>query len=398
MRRSAVRELLRASRRPGVISLAGGLPAPELFPCEAVAGAVGRLMAGGGGDSLQYGETEGNPDLRDWIAARYARPGRPVSRENVMVTTGSQQALDLIGRVLLDEGAEAVVENPAYLALLSAWRPLGVRLRPVAVDDEGLRVDELACAAAAARLIYTVPDFQNPTGVTLSLERRKRLVAAVRETGAGVGVVEDGPYGWLRYDGGPLPSLFELDGAVGDGFWHVLSVGSFSKVLAPGLRVGWVVAPEEVIDRLVRAKQAIDLHTGSLDQAVVVELLRDGVLDAGLPRLRAAYRERRDTLLAALAREFPSGATWTRPEGGMFVWVRLPAMMDAGRLLSRALEEGVAFVPGGEFHVEGGGDNTLRLNFTHATPERLREGVARLARVVGEGACSRRLEASAAWP
>jgi 2-aminoadipate transaminase len=297
-----------------------------------------------------------------------------VRRENVLITTGGQQALDLIGRVLLDRGDRVVVENPTYLALLAAWRPTGVEFVPVPCDGEGMRTEELeVLLQGRPKAIYSVPNFQNPQGTTLSLSRRKRLVALAREYSTVV--VEDNPYGELRYSGEALPHLVELDD-------QVIHVGTFSKVLMPGLRVGWVIAPEVVIDKLTPAKQAADLHTSTLAQHLALELASKGFLDTFVPVLCENYRKRRDAMLGALERYFPKSATWTRPEGGMFLLVTLASGVNTGELLAAALKHGVAYVPGEEFHINGEGKNTMRLSFSSAPPERIEEGIKRLGEVL----------------
>lgn len=387
MRRSAVRDLLRVAARPEIISFAGGLPAPELFPVEAVRRAAAAVLRRNPEAALQYGETEGLAALRDRLVEELPGGRGRWSREQVVITSGAQQALDLLGRVLVDPGDEVAVENPTYLALLSAWAPLGVEFRGIPGDDEGLRVEALERGARPPKLLYLVPNFQNPRGTSLSGARRRALVRWARARG--VGLIEDDPYGELRYEGGAEPSLLELDaevaGADPGGEGGVIRCGTFSKVLAPGLRLGWVVAPVAVAERLVLAKQAADLHTSTFSQSLVLELLERGVVEAQRPRLREEYRRRRDALLEALARHFPADVRWTRPEGGMFLLLTLPDGVDAGALLPAALEQGVAFVPGESFHLGGEGRNTLRLNFTHPDPERIREGVRRLARVVARG-------------
>jgi 2-aminoadipate transaminase len=384
MKRSAVREILKLTAQPGMISFAGGLPAPELFPVDEIRNAADAILARTGPQALQYSETEGMAELRDWIAAQFSRPHRALTRAHVMITSGGQQALDLIGRVLLDTGDRVVVENPTYLALLSAWRPLGIEFLAVPADENGMRVDELEpLLRRQPKLVYSVPTFQNPQGTTLSLERRLKLVQLLRAHG--VGLVEDNPYGELRYSSEALPHLFELDpgGEAGTGS-NVIYVGTFSKVLAPGLRVGWVIAAEEVIDKLVQAKQAADLHTSTLNQYLVCELARTGVIERHLPRLRSVYQERRDVMLDALASYFPREAAWTRPDGGMFLMVTVPAALDATEVLKRAVAQQVAFVPGEDFHLDGMGRNTFRLNFSNAQPARIEEGIRRLGGVLKE--------------
>lgn len=385
MKRSAVREILKVTSRPDIISFAGGLPAADLFPIPQVQAAVEAVFKRVGGQSLQYAETEGLTGLREWIARRLSSPHLTVHPENVLVTSGAQQALDLIGRVMLDAGDRVLVENPTYLALLSAWRPLGVEFVSAGSDQSGMRLDGLDKLVLNMRpkLLYLVPNFQNPQGTTLSRSRRHKLVAWLKANN--VVAVEDDPYGQLRYDGESLPSLFELDAAVEPGTGlesQVIRVGSFSKILMPGLRVGWVTAARPVIEKLVQAKQASDLHTGSLNQYIVWELVRNGFLEEFVPLLCRTYRQRRDVMIASLQRHFSGLATWTQPQGGMFLMVTLAGDIDATQLLPFALEQKVAFVPGEEFHLNGEGASTLRLNFSNARPEAIESGIARLAAVV----------------
>ena len=403
MKRTAVRELLKLTAQPGMISFAGGLPAPELFPIDQVKQAAEAVLSRIGQQALQYGETEGVAELRDWIAAQFSHSHFRLTRANVGIVSGGQQALDLIGRVLLDERDKVVVENPTYLALLSAWRPLGVQFLPVQSDANGMRVDELeSLLQQRPKLIYSLPNFQNPQGTTLALERRVKLVELSRQHD--VGLVEDDPYGELRYSGDPLPHLLELDIQAGcsgtrdtsadggtvrtetprflpcDG--SVIHVGTFSKVLVPGLRVGWVIAGEPVIEKIVQAKQAADLHTSTLNQYIALELVRDGVLDQQIPILRQAYRVRRDAMLVALQKYFPAEVTWTRPDGGMFLMVTLPKGLSAAEILQQSIPHKVAFVPGEDFHLNGNGQNTFRLNFSNARPDLIDEGIKRLGIVL----------------
>lgn len=380
-KRTAVRELLKVAAQPGMISFAGGLPAPELFPVAQVRQAADAVLDKIGPRALQYGETEGVGELRDWIAGQFTRPQFPLTRANVVIVSGGQQALDLVGRVFLNAGDKVIVENPTYLALLSAWRPLEVQFLPVPSDADGLCVEQLEpLLKKRPKLIYTVPNFQNPQGTTLALDRRAKLAELVRQYG--IGLVEDNPYGDLRYDGTSLPHLFELMGANSDR--NVIYVGTFSKVLMPGLRVGWVVATEEVIEMIVRAKQAADLHTSTLSQYLTCELIHEGLLESQIPLLRTAYRERRDVMMAALREHFPNEATWTRPAGGMFLMVALPNGLDATEVLQRSLSRQVAFVPGQDFHLEGRGRNTFRLNFSNTSPHLIATGIERLGRVLKE--------------
>ncbi|HEX8032878.1 MAG TPA: PLP-dependent aminotransferase family protein [Ktedonobacterales bacterium] len=388
---SAVRELLKLTEQPDVISFAGGLPAPGAFPVAEIADAAQRILTQAGPTALQYGATEGYTPLRQLIAEQMRADGITVSAENVLITTGSQQALDLLGKVFLDPGDRVLVESPTYLAALQAWRTYGAEFVPVAADGDGICTDALATAleGRGAKFLYSQPTFQNPTGVTLPLERREAIVALAAQHG--VPIVEDDPYGMLRFEGERLPRLIaqaakratstrraSMQSKTG----AVVYMGTCSKVLAPGLRVGWVVAEAEVIARLTLAKQSADLHTASLNQMLVYELWHSGAMERHTPTIVDMYRERRNAMLTALSEHFPPGVRWTKPQGGMFLWVTLPQTLDATDLLSDALAEKVAFVPGEAFYIDGSGRNTLRLNFSNATSERIHEGIARLGRTL----------------
>jgi 2-aminoadipate transaminase len=361
MPRGTVREFLKHAGRPGVISFAGGLPAPELFPLEAVSRAAEEVAARRGAQALQYGQTEGISELRDYLAGRLG-----TSAENVLITTGAQQALDILGRVLLDPGDIAVVENPTYLSLLSAWRPLGVNFRGVPLEDEFSRALE-----PRPKLLYCMPNFQNPQGTTLSLEVRQKLALVSNA----LPIIEDDAYGELRYEGEALPSIHELTGG------RAIYVGTFSKVLAPGLRIGWIVAPRPLLDVCVRAKQAMDLHTSTFNQYLAWELIRAGTIETQLPILRREYKARRDAMLGALQREMPAGVSWSKPAGGMFILARLPENQSGRELAQASFHENVLIVPGEDFHVAGGQD-TFRLNFSNASIPTIDEGIARLGKIV----------------
>lgn len=379
MRRSAIREILKLTQRPDIISFAGGLPAPELFPVERIREAACTLLEKRGAEALQYSTTEGCNDLRDWIAARMSRSGLQLTRDNILITSGAQQAIDLVGRVLLNDGDHLMLENPTYLGMLVAWRPYNLRFSVAPTDAEGMLVDQVEYMLARnPKLLYLVPNFQNPQGVTLSRERRIQLLNFLQRYG--VAVFEDNPYGELRYSGDPIPSLFELDaqlrdGSISDG--HVIYAGTFSKILAPGLRVGWIAAPEVVIDKLVQAKQAADLQSSTFSQILTYEVCKDGFIDGHIEMLRSVYRERRDVMLAAMERYFPEEARWSKPEGGLFLMVSLPEHLDSAELLKEALNHKVAYVPGTDFYIEGG-HNTFRLNFSNAQPTMIEEGIRRL--------------------
>lgn len=380
IRSSAIRDLLKLTTQPDMISFAGGLPAPELFPAEELSAAGEQAIAEAPLAALQYGPTEGFAPLRELAAGWLGRLGVNVPADQLMVTAGSQQGLDLIGRLLIDPGAPVAVEEPTYLGALQAWQTCQPTYLPLPVDEDGLDVaalEALLAGGARPRFLYIVSSFQNPTGVTLAPERRQRLIALAAQYD--LAIVEDDPYGDLVYEGERATPLAALDIAAHGELRHVVYLGTLSKLLAPGLRVGWMAAPRALHDRLVMLKQGLDLHTGSLAQAVAYYACRDGLLDRHTPRLRAVYGERRDAMLAALERSMPAGVRWTRPTGGMFVWLTLPEGQDARELLGKAIERKVAFVPGQAFHATGGGANTLRLNFSHGSPAQIAEGIARLA-------------------
>jgi 2-aminoadipate transaminase len=372
---SVIREILKLTEQPGIVSLAGGLPAPEAFPVEAVREATARVLADAPREALQYAASEGFGPLREWVAAQMAAQGLRTSAAQVLITTGSQQGLDLVGKVLIDAGAPVAVEAPTYLGALQAFTPYEPRFQPVVCDDEGPRPDALA-DAADARFLYLLPSFQNPAGRTIGAARRAELAAQAARIG--LPLVEDNPYGELWYDAPPPPLLAALAGDA------AVYLGSFSKVLAPGLRLGYVVAPPALFPKLLQAKQAADLHTPGFNQRIAHEVLRDGLLERHLPLVRARYRAQRDAMAAALQRHLPAGCRWQRPAGGMFFWVELPEGLDAAALLPRAVEAGVAYVPGAPFYCCDPRPNTLRLSFVTVPPAAIERGVALLGQVLAE--------------
>jgi 2-aminoadipate transaminase len=386
MRSSAVRELLKLTEQPDIISFAGGLPAPETFPVERFAAAFNKVMADHGARALQYSTTEGYTPLREMIARRSTRYGINIERDNVLITSGSQQALDLIGKVFINPGDHIVVERPTYLGALQAWNAYQAEYVSADIDGDGYVTASLdARIRTGPKFIYALPNFQNPSGVTMSQARRQALIELADHYG--VPILEDDPYGQLRYEGEHVPPIVHLDsqfrstdGARYSG--NVIYLSTFSKTLSPGIRLGWIVAPAEVIQKLVQAKQGADLHTSTINQLVAHEVASGGFLDQHVKEIRAIYRERRDAMLAALAREFPAGVTWTKPQGGLFLWLTFPEWMNAADVLSAGIEQKVAFVPGAPFFADGTGQNTARLNFSNATPERINEGVRRLARCI----------------
>jgi len=384
---SIIRELLKWTEQPDIISFAGGLPAPEVFPVEEFKKACNTVLDEFGAQALQYSTTEGYRPLREMIARHATRFGIDITPDNILITSGSQQALDFIGRVFINQGDHIVCESPTYLGALQAWNAYGSQYVSVPSDENGMIVDELEKALRVGpKFIYILPNFQNPAGSTLSLERRKRLVELADQYG--VPIIEDDPYGQLRYEGEHLPSVVTLDsqyrGDNGTYTGNVIYLSTFSKLLAPGIRLAWVVAPQQVIRKLVMAKQAADLHTATFNQIVAFEVGKGGFLDEHVKFIRATYTERRDIMLETMDEVFPSEVRWTHPQGGMFLWGILPQGMDAAEVLKVAIEKKVAFVPGGSFHPNGGGENTMRLNFSFSSPEIIREGITRLGLLLRE--------------
>jgi 2-aminoadipate transaminase len=379
MRASDIREILKVTAQPDVISLAGGLPAPELFPVDEYRRAFEWVLESDGAQALQYGPSEGYRPLRVMIATRLNGAGARCDANDILITNGSQQALDLIGKIFLNPGDAVMLENPTYLGALQAFNQYQASYVTVPMDDDGMEVDEaerlLAGRDRPVKFIYALPNFQNPTGRSLSLARRKRLVEVASRYG--VPIVEDDPYGELRFQGDPLPSLKSLDT---DG--TVIYLGTFSKILAPGFRLGWIVADPEAMEALLHGKQPSDLHTGMAQQMATYEVGKDGFIDRHVEHIKEFYRERRDVMLLAIEEHFPSDAHFTRPDGGLFVWAELPAHIDTRELLLDAVKEKVAFVPGQGFHADGGGRNTMRLNFSNVPPDQLREGIRRLGRSI----------------
>ncbi len=372
---SAIREILKVTERPEVISFAGGLPSPETFPVQHLRECTERVFSTMAHSSLQYGPTEGYTPLREWIAARHSTSAYTVDPERVLITTGSQQALDLLGKTLIDVGSRVLVETPTYLGALQAFSLCEPQFVSAPSDDEG-PVPELLTSALleGARFFYVLPNFQNPSGRRIPLPRRHALLHAAEQ--AGLLLIEDDPYGALAYRGDVLPSLFSMHPEA------VVYLGSFSKILAPGLRVGYVIAPPALLRKLVQAKQAADLHTPSFTQRIVHEAVKDGFLDQHIPKIRSLYAERCQAMLEALDAHFPSNAHWNRPEGGMFIWVRLPEHIDAFELLDAAVKANVAFVPGAPFFANDPQLNTLRLSFVTVPPARIQQGIATLAKLI----------------
>jgi 2-aminoadipate transaminase len=384
MRSSAMRDLMEITARPEVISLAGGLPDTSTFPPESFAALMTRIAQESSAEALQYGPTEGFQRTRECIAEVMAAEGMRPDTDDIIVTTGGQQAIDLVAKTLVDPGDVVVCEAPTYPGAVPVFCSYEADTRQIAMDSEGMRIDlleelldELAAEGRRPKFIYSVPTFQNPAGVTLSLERRRRLVEIVRERE--LLLVEDNPYGLLRYSGDAVEPLYALDG--GD---YVLYVGTFSKILSPGIRLGWLCAPPPVMEKVVLGKQAADLCSSTLTQYFVNEYFGERRWGEYIDSLIGVYRARRDAMLDALGHHFPEQATWTVPAGGLFVWATLPDYFDTTDLLARALRENVAFVPGAAAYADGRGSGSMRLNFSGSTEEEIREGVGRIGEVVSE--------------
>jgi 2-aminoadipate transaminase len=369
MNPSVIREILKVTERPGIISFAGGLPSPKTFPVEAFAEACAKVLKEDGRAALQYAASEGYGPLREAVAAQLPWPVDP---GQVLITTGSQQGLDLVAKVLIDAGSRVLVETPTYLGALQAFAPMEPDIVGVASDEDGVAIQDLQAKAPGARFFYVLPNFQNPTGRTLGEARRAELGTAA--AGCGLPLVEDNPYGDLWFDE-PPPAPLTARHPEG-----CIYLGSFSKVLAPGLRLGFLVAPAGIAPKLLQAKQAADLHSPSFNQRVVAEVLKDGFLARHVPTIRALYRSQRDAMLAALQQEMQGlDVQWNQPAGGMFLWARLPEGMDAVKLLPLAVERGVAFVPGAAFYADAADPRTLRLSFVTASTTQIRQGMAALA-------------------
>ena len=371
---SFIREILKITQRPEITSFAGGLPSPATFPVDEMKAAFDKVLSENGKVALQYGPTDGYLPLREWIANSLSTASCTIAPEQVLMTSGSQQALDLLGKVLIDEGSRVLVETPSYLGALQAFSVYRPEFKSVATDDHGLVPSSIDPVAEGARMLYALPNFQNPTGRSLSIERRLELVETCARHG--VPLIEDDPYGALSYKGEPFPKMLNMNP---DG---VIYMGSFSKVLTPGIRLGYVVAPLPLVRRLELAKQAADLHTAQLTQMVVYEVIKDGFLAQHIPKIRTLYANQCQVMLDAMAETFPDGVTWTKPEGGMFIWVTLPKHIDAMKLLDQAIAAKVAFVPGAPFYANEPETNTLRLSFVTVPPERIRDGVAVLAKLI----------------
>ncbi len=384
MKRSEIRELLKVTRQKDIISFAGGLPASETFPVKDLEDIACEILREKKATALQYGPTEGEYALREQIAKWIAHEKATIKPENILITTGSQQGLDIVSKVFLDPKDIVIVELPTYIGGLQAFTSYMAKMIGVPQDDGGMSVDvlekvlaKLAKRSKKPKFIYVVPDFQNPSGVTMSLERRERLLELAYRYE--VPVVEDSPYRDLRFSGEPVPAIYSLDTEK-----QVIVLGTFSKLLCPGLRLAWIMAPAEWMDKMVVAKQGMDLCSPTFTQLIAAEYLRRGLLGVQVERIRKLYARKRDAMLEALERYMPKGVEWTEPDGGLFLWVKLPKRMSTNELFPKAIENKVAYVVGSAFHCNGKGQNTMRLNFSYPSEQQIDEGIKRLANMVKE--------------
>ena len=383
MKSSFIRELLKVTNQPDVISFGGGFPAAELFPIEESKKAAEKVLDLYGRKALQYTTTEGYDPLREWIAEDARKEGINISKDNILITNGSQQALDFVGRIFINQGDRVMTESPTYLGALQAWNPYGPTYVTAETDEYGLVTDNLEdLIRQNIKFMYVLPNFHNPLGVTMTMERRKRLVELANQYN--VPLVEDDPYGKLIFEGEYLTPIAALDSQYqkknGSEFGgNVIRTSTFSKILAPGLRIGWAIAPQEIIKRMVQAKQGADLQCSTFDQYLAYELASADWLPDHIQIIRRVYKERRDAMLQAFEDFMPERTTWTVPNGGLFLWLRLPCGCDSLELFPKAIEEKVAYVPGAPFYPNGGPNNTMRLNFSATNPEKIREGVRRLS-------------------
>ena len=384
MKRSAIREILKHLQKPGMISFAGGLPAPETFPVNDLREIADEILVKNGPESLQYGTTEGDPFLRKMLVERHNRQGLKISIENLIITSASQQALDLIARVFLDPGDYVLCGLPSYLGGLNAFTFYGAKLKGISLDNDGMRPDELEETIIVLKelgrkikFIYVIPDFQNPSGITLPEARRKRIIEIADKYD--LLIVEDSPYREVRFEGEPQKLIYELDTT-----GRVITLCTFSKIFAPGFRVGWVIGTPEILEKLVMAKQTADLCTSSFVQKIIARYIEKGLLEKNLKKTIELYRERRTVMINCFRKYMPSGVTWTEPQGGLFLFVTLPGHIDTDEIFKKALLKNVAFVAGSSFFCNNSGHNTMRINFSFSNNEEIETGVERLSQVILE--------------
>lgn len=382
MKKSAIRELLKLTKDPDIISFAGGLPAPETFPKEVLIDIVKEVIEEDGSLALQYGTTEGDDRLRELIAENYNREGFNITKDDILITTASQQGLDLLAKVFIDRGDKVLVGLPSYLGGLGAFNAYGAQMVGVEFDEHGMcpkkleeRIIELKKNGEKPKFIYIIPDFQNPAGVTLPESRRKEIIKIAQKYD--IIIVEDSPYKQIRFEGKDQASLYSLDGT-----GHVINLGTFSKIFVPGFRIGWVIAHPDILDKFIMAKQSTDLCTSPFVQKIAAKYIEKGYFEENLKKTIQNYKEKKEVMMAAFEKYMPEGVTWTKPEGGLFLFVTLPDYMDTEKLFLKAVEKKVAFVIGSVFHCDGSGKNTMRINFSYVDKEKNLEGVKRLAEVI----------------
>ncbi len=382
-KKSAIREVLKLTQQPDIISFAGGLPSPESFPVEELKKIVCELFESDDArQALQYGLTEGDVHLRELLVERYRKQGLEIGIENLIITTASQQALDLLPKVFINPGDKIICGLPSYLGGISAFSYYGARMEGISLDKDGLRADlleeklkKMKAFGEKPKFIYIIPDFQNPAGITMPESRRQEIIDIARRYD--ILIVEDSPYRELRFEGKSRKMIYAMDNS-----GQVISIGTFSKILAPGFRIGWLIAHEKIIDKIVIAKQTADLCTSPFVQKIAARYLESGIFDSHLGKITGMYREKRDIMLSALKEYMPPGVSWTEPEGGLFLFLTLPEYMDAEELFMQAIREKVAFVLGNVFYCDGCGRNTMRLNFSFASKEMNAEGIKRLAKAI----------------
>ncbi|MBS3806777.1 MAG: PLP-dependent aminotransferase family protein [Bacteroidales bacterium] len=384
MKRSAIREILKLTQKPEVISFGGGLPAPESFPISEMKEIINELLDEDGPGALQYGATEGVPELRKILVKRYQEEGLNIELDNLSITTSSQQGLYILGKIFLDKGDKIICGLPSYLGGISAFSTFGADMHGIPFDQQGMRSDkleeklqELQDQGTKPKFIYIIPDFQNPAGITMPEARRKEIIELARKHD--VLIIEDSPYREIRFEGESQKTLFQLDNQ-----GQVITLGTFSKTFAPGFRLGWAIAHQEIIDKMVIAKQSMDLCTPTFNQKIAARAIKKGLFDENLKKTVAQYHSKRDNMLRAFREYMPEGVTWTEPEGGLFLFLSLPEHMDAEKLFHKAIEKNVAYVMGSVFHCDGSGKNTMRINFSYVPEDKAREGVQRLAEAIKE--------------
>jgi len=384
MKRSAIREILKLTQKPEVISFGGGLPSPESFPISEMKEIINELLDEDGPGALQYGATEGVPELRKILVKRYQEEGLNIELDNLSITTSSQQGLYILGKIFLDKGDKIICGLPSYLGGISAFSTFGADMHGIPFDQQGMRSDkleeklqELQDQGTKPKFIYIIPDFQNPAGITMPEARRKEIIELARKHD--VLIIEDSPYREIRFEGESQKTLFQLNNQ-----GQVITLGTFSKTFAPGFRLGWAIAHKEIIDKMVIAKQSMDLCTPTFTQKIAARAIKKGLFDENLKKTVAQYHSKRDNMLRAFREHMPEEVTWTEPEGGLFLFLSLPGHMDAEKLFHKAIEKNVAYVMGSVFHCDGSGKHTMRINFSYVPEDKAREGVKRLAEAIKE--------------